>query len=59
MMKLASHAPVDAAADQVYCVTFVFTFDQSMKTGKAQTLRQSFRLIAYKRKLLDKLLTAT
>ena len=46
MMKLASHAPVDAAADQVYYVTFVFTFDQSMQTGKAQTLRQSFRLIA-------------
>ena len=37
MLKLASHAPVDAAADQVYFVTFVFNFDQSMKTGRAQT----------------------
>ena len=46
MMKLASHAPVDAAADQVYCVTFVFNFDQPMKTGRAQTLKQSFRLIS-------------
>ena len=46
MMKLASHAPVDAAADQVHCVTFVFNLDQSMKTGRAQTLKQSFRLIA-------------
>ena len=40
MMKLASHAPVDAAADQVYWVTFAFNFDQSMKTGRAQTSKQ-------------------